>query len=227
MNADGHADVLVTATYEQLASPATVQVFSGVDGSVLMTLSDYWQTFSGGIGNAIAAGDVDGNGRDDVVVAQLDPGSTTSAIVELATRGLDVPTRVTRHGDPYEMRVPVGIGVRVPTEELLGQTMIVSLRGAQAFSEIAALWVGTSATVPLDPIGMVGATIHVRPFLSVVAIPSAGWATSTSSADVPLTWPDSPGLVGATIELQWVHEDRWAPNPWGLALTEALTLELR
>lgn len=225
VDGDGNGDVIVTASPLSQVAPASAQVFSGADGTELMSLVEYWQS-GGALRYPTSAGDVDGDGKDDVLFAQSDLGSPTSSRVELAVRGLGVPVRFSRHGTPYEMRVPVGIGVRVPTEDVLGHTMTVSLRGAQAYSGFTALLIGPRAAVPLDMVGMLGATLRVQPMISVVVTPVSVAYGPSASADLALTWPDSPALVGVSVEMQWVHEDQWAPNPLRLALTEALTVQL-
>lgn len=63
VNGDGYADI-VTGTGEGVA--AHVKVFSGRDGALLRSVVAFNPTFSGGV--YVAAGDVNGDGRADVVV---------------------------------------------------------------------------------------------------------------------------------------------------------------
>jgi hypothetical protein len=59
---DGHADI-ITGPNSKLAP--TVNVFSGVDGHLLGTMTPFAATFKGGV--RVAAGDVDGDGYSDII----------------------------------------------------------------------------------------------------------------------------------------------------------------
>jgi len=62
VNGDGRAD-LITGTGSGVASH--VKVFSGADGSLLRSFFAFGTTFTGGV--FVAAGDIDGDGRADIV----------------------------------------------------------------------------------------------------------------------------------------------------------------
>jgi hypothetical protein len=62
VNADGRADVIVGA---DAGGGPHVRVFSGANGAELMNFFAYSATFAGGI--RVGSGDVDGDGRDDVI----------------------------------------------------------------------------------------------------------------------------------------------------------------
>jgi hypothetical protein len=62
VNGDGQADIITAAG---AGGGPHVRVFSGVDGSELMGFFAYDTSFTGGV--SVAAGDVDGDGRADVV----------------------------------------------------------------------------------------------------------------------------------------------------------------
>jgi hypothetical protein len=66
VNGDGTADFLVSATSHLAPAPGKVYAYSGADGSLLRSWSD---AGNNGFGHAIAGvGDVDGDGRGDVLV---------------------------------------------------------------------------------------------------------------------------------------------------------------
>jgi hypothetical protein len=75
VNGDGHADVIVGSGPGQ---PAQVQVFDGATGALLETLTPFGTSFTGGV--AVAAGDVDGDGKADVIVGS---GSGITAVVRV------------------------------------------------------------------------------------------------------------------------------------------------
>ena len=62
VNNDGHADVI---TGTGAGSPPHVKAFSGAGGSLLASFLAF-PSFTGGV--TVAAGDVDGDGRDDIIV---------------------------------------------------------------------------------------------------------------------------------------------------------------
>jgi len=75
VNGDGYADVITGAG--ESGSPY-VKVFSGADLSVLNSFFAYAPQFTGGV--RVAAGDVDGDGRDDIVTA---PGPGAAPLIHV------------------------------------------------------------------------------------------------------------------------------------------------
>jgi FlgD Ig-like domain/FG-GAP repeat len=76
LNDDGTPDCVVGATQENqgnLLLVGNAYVFSGVDGSVIDTLTSPGPEYGGDFGSSVSgAGDVDGDGQDDVVVGALE-----------------------------------------------------------------------------------------------------------------------------------------------------------
>ncbi|HEY1188231.1 MAG TPA: autotransporter-associated beta strand repeat-containing protein, partial [Gemmata sp.] len=67
VNGDGFDDIV---TGSGAGAPGTVKVFSGTDGALLQSFFAYGTTFTGGV--FVAAGDVDGDGFDDIVTGSGD-----------------------------------------------------------------------------------------------------------------------------------------------------------
>jgi hypothetical protein len=69
---DGKADIAVGAHFEKVngnISQGRAYIFSGVDGSVLLTLNTPNPQVQAGFGSSVAAGDVNGDGKGDIAVA--------------------------------------------------------------------------------------------------------------------------------------------------------------
>ncbi len=95
VNGDGHPDVIVGAYQESPGSSpfaaGRAYVFSGADGSLLYTLASPNEQEFGYFGHFVSgAGDVDGDGRRDVIVRAFweNPGSSP----EYAGRSITVPS---------------------------------------------------------------------------------------------------------------------------------------
>ncbi|MCJ7510674.1 MAG: S8 family serine peptidase [Dehalococcoidia bacterium] len=71
VNGDGKGDIAVGARFEDVggnASQGRAYVFSGADGSLLLTLDIPNPQANARFGNSVAMGDVDGNGKADIAV---------------------------------------------------------------------------------------------------------------------------------------------------------------
>ncbi len=71
VNGDGEADILVGAEYENVGInqwQGEAYLFSGADGSPLLTLDSANPTADGEFGTSVAIGDIDGDGRGEMVV---------------------------------------------------------------------------------------------------------------------------------------------------------------
>jgi hypothetical protein len=68
---DGKGDITVGARYEKVngnTSQGRAYIFSGVDGSVLLTLNTPNPQVQAGFGSSLAVGDVTDDGKDDIAV---------------------------------------------------------------------------------------------------------------------------------------------------------------
>jgi serralysin len=74
VNGDGRADIIVGSSAAQAVH---VKVFDGRTGALLHSFSPYEPHYSGGVN--VAAGDVNGDGRADIVVAPASAGTGPSA----------------------------------------------------------------------------------------------------------------------------------------------------
>jgi hypothetical protein len=87
VNGDGRADIITG----QASGGGVVRVFSGTNYAMLMSVAPFGTSYTGGLN--VAAGDVDGDGRADILVGQVNGG--TVAIISAATQ------TVTASGAPY------------------------------------------------------------------------------------------------------------------------------
>lgn len=87
LNADGRVDIVTG----QASGGGTVRVFSGIDYTMLLSLEPFGPGYSGGL--TVAAGDVDADGRVELVVGQASGGMV--AVISGATH------TVTASGAPY------------------------------------------------------------------------------------------------------------------------------
>lgn len=62
VNGDGRADIIVAP---DAGAPPVVRVFDGTTGALIASFPAYGPTFTGGV--TVAAGDVNGDGRDDII----------------------------------------------------------------------------------------------------------------------------------------------------------------
>lgn len=101
VNADGYDDVIVGARTDNAngIGSGSARVFSGADGSVLFTFLGYSPSDSFG-GSVSGAGDVDGDGHDDVIVgAYLDATGGLGSGSSRVFSGLDGALLYTFNGD--------------------------------------------------------------------------------------------------------------------------------
>lgn len=75
INGDGHADIVVSA---DKGGPIEVQVISGINGLPLYDFSPFAASNQGVMGLRVATGDVDGDGRADIII-----GTTTGSTIKI------------------------------------------------------------------------------------------------------------------------------------------------
>lgn len=115
LNADGRLDIVTG----QASGGGTVRVFSGTDYAMLLSMEPFGAGYSGGLN--VAAGDVDADGRVELIVAQANGGLV--AVISGATRA------VTASGAPYGT-LPAGVFVAAADVNGDGRADVVTAPGA-------------------------------------------------------------------------------------------------
>jgi len=115
LNADGRADIITG----QASGGGAVRVFSGTDYSVLMSQTPFGPSYTGGV--TVAAGDVDGDGRVEVIAGQAVGG--TVAVISGATQA------VTASGAPYGF-LPGGVFVAAADVNGDGRADVIASPGS-------------------------------------------------------------------------------------------------
>ncbi|MEZ5287548.1 MAG: VCBS repeat-containing protein [Vicinamibacterales bacterium] len=159
VNGDGRQDIIVG----QASGGGAVRVFSGVDIALLMSVAPFGPGFSGGVN--VAAGDVDGDGRSDLIVGQASGG--TVAVVSAATQA------VIAAGAPYGA---LAGGVFVAAGDVTGDGRA---------EVIAAPGSGTGAVLVYDvaTLSVVGSFVPYAGFTGGVRV-AAGDVTGDGRADI-------------------------------------------
>ena len=116
LNGDGRADIATG----QASGGGTVRVFSGTDYTMLLSLAPFGDSFSGGVN--VAAGDVDGDGRAELIVAQASGGGLV-AVISGATH------TVTASGAPYGS-LPGGVFVAAADVNGDGRADVITAPGS-------------------------------------------------------------------------------------------------
>jgi hypothetical protein len=115
LNGDGRADIVTG----QASGGGTVRVFSGTDYSMLMSQTPFGAGYQGGV--TVAAGDVDADGRVEVIVAQAVGG--TVAVISGATQA------ITASGAPYGF-LPGGVFVAAADVNGDGRADVIASPGS-------------------------------------------------------------------------------------------------
>jgi len=115
LNGDGRADIVTG----QASGGGTVRVFSGTDYSLLLSQTPFGAAYQGGVN--VAAGDVDGDGRVEVIAAQATGG--TVAVISGATQA------VTASGAPYG-QLPGGVFVAAADVNGDGRADVIAAPGS-------------------------------------------------------------------------------------------------
>lgn len=116
LNGDGRADIATG----QASGGGTVRVFSGTDYTMLLSQAPFGDGFSGGVN--VAAADVDGDGRAELIVAQASGGGLV-AVISGATH------TVTASGAPYGA-LPGGVFVAAADVNGDGRADVITAPGS-------------------------------------------------------------------------------------------------
>jgi hypothetical protein len=117
-NGDGRADIVTG----QASGGGAVRVFSGTNYALLMTIAPFGGGYSGGVN--VAAGDIDGDGRAEVIAGQAG-GSGVVAVVSAVTQ------TVTVSGSPYGP-IPGGVFVAAGDVNGDGRADVIAAPGSGA-----------------------------------------------------------------------------------------------
>jgi hypothetical protein len=115
LNGDGRADIVTG----QASRGGTVRVFSGTDYAMLLSQTPFGAGYTGGLN--VAADDVDGDGRIEVIVAQATGG--TVAVISGATHA------ITASGAPYGS-LPGGVFVAAADVNGDGRADVITAPGS-------------------------------------------------------------------------------------------------
>lgn len=144
--------------------------------------------------NVLAAGDVDGDGRGDLLIVTED----TSAAIEVVRVSPGIASPIERiYGEAcaaFTRSAPL-MGFR--GDARIGSTLRPFVRRVPG-GAAATLLLGGQGLVPLDVLGLPGCVLYVRPFVAIQA-PSS----SAPEVDIALPIPPDPQLVGTSFHMQW------------------------
>lgn len=220
-NGDGVPDLVIGATLAQPVgeNSGSSYVFSGADGSLLlqmdgMAAEDY-------LGGSVSfAGDVNGDGRADVIVgARLsDLGSLNGGAAWVLS------------GRPFVESYGTGCAGAVASASgvpAVGSSFTLELDAAVAVPALLFLgasdttWNGLSLPLDLGPLGAPGCSLLTGPQAMV-----ANGTDITGHAGQPVFIPADAGLIGRTVYAQWATMDA-AANPFGAAFSNGLAVTLQ
>jgi FG-GAP-like repeat len=124
VNGDGFGEIITGAGP---GGGPHVQAFSGTNNAVIQQFFAYVESFSVGI--FVAAGDVDGDGKADIITG---PEVTGGAHVQVFQGGTSVPIRGFFVGEPTvpnQQPITVGSGARVAAADIDGDGVVEILTG--------------------------------------------------------------------------------------------------
>lgn len=163
-------------------------------------------------GNAVAGGDVNGDGTGDLVIGAPSANPSGVSLAGVADVWLDYNAKWLNYGTGYPgtSGVPRFAGLSDPG---IGTTFTASVTNSRGAATTGILFVGFSR---LNLVTSAGGTLLVAPLLTVpISIPAGGAQLSGSL-------PDDPALLGFVVDLQVLESDPGAAHR--LSFTEGLEL---
>jgi hypothetical protein len=206
---DGTDDFIAGALFSN-GDVGYARLFSGATGNVLFTY--YEKTSDPSVascyGAAVAGGDVDGDGRTDVLIG----GSCFDFNTGIVETWITAVAKWYTYGNGWSgtLGVPMLTGL---TNPVVGQSLSLSLSNSAGVTTVGLLLIGVnSAAIPTGK----GGTLLVAPLLYIpVSLPPGG-LTLTGSI------PNDPSLYGFDLYLQGLELDAGASK--GLSFTPGLDL---
>jgi hypothetical protein len=202
LDGDGVADFLVGASQENRAASGYVQAISGATGARLFTLTPrtHDPTIVSAFGTAVAGGDLNGDGKPDVVAS----GKWFDNLRGFAEAWITAVASWSNYGSGFAGALGVPT-LTAKQDPVVGQTLELDVSDSASGPTSGLLVLGVdSASIPTS----LGGTLLVAPLRFLpLPIPANGLALTT-------TLPNDPSLPGVRLYLQALELDPGALEGW-------------